>query len=121
MSAAPRHVLKAALKPLLPRGWKIIPYQNNPDTPSSVVVMLKLLRIARMEEAPDGAHTLEFTVTIISPHDDIEKAEDALDDQVLELTFALDTLGILWTAAEKVIASDRLAYDITVTLVSTKE
>ncbi|SEM73404.1 hypothetical protein [Cryobacterium luteum] len=121
MGAAPRHVLAELLKPLLPLAWRIVPYQVTLDSPATVVVMLKQTRIERTAAAPQGAHDIGFTVTISSPHDDFEKAEDALDDQVNTLIHALDGLGIAWTTAEKVLDGTRLAYDITLTLISKKE
>lgn len=122
MGAAPRKALAALLRPKLPRAWKIIPYQTNIDTPDRVVVMLKLESIVRTPAAPLGAHDVKFVVTIVSPLTDVEKAEDALDAQVDALLHKLDELGIAWTIAEKVKFDDQhLAFDISLTLTSTKE
>ncbi|MGO2658425.1 MAG: hypothetical protein ACTH9T_04840 [Mycetocola reblochoni] len=117
-----RHQLAAALTPLLPPTWRIVPYERSIDRPSSVVVMLKQSTITRHPSAPDGAHLVEFVVTIISPHEDNAAAEDQLDDGVIELTHALDDAGLGWDTATKVSFADRfMAYDIAVNITTTKE
>lgn len=118
----PRKALKAALKPVLPKEWRIIPYETNPDVQATTVVMLKQESIERNPAAPLGAHDIGFTVTIESPLDGLEKAEDELDDGVVLLLHKLDELHIAWKTAKKVLAtSGRLAYDITLTITSYKE
>lgn len=117
----PRTVLKNLLKPVLPKSWDIVPYETNPDVRFNTVVMLKQQRIERTPAAPQGAHDITFTVTIQSPLDGLEKAEDILDDQVNALLHEIDALGIAWTTAEKVLSNNRLAYDISLSLTSTKE
>lgn len=119
----PRTVLKELLKPLLPNTWRIIPHETNPDVQNTTVVMLKQESIDRNPAAPQGAHDITFTVTIESPLEGLERAEDILDDQVNLLIHKIDDLGIAWTTAKKVLApsSGRLAYDITLTLTSNKE
>lgn len=115
----PRKALEQALKPVLPKKWRIIPYETNPDVQAVTVVMLKQEEITRNPAAPQGAHDIAFTVTIESPLDGLEKAEDELDDAVVLLLHEFDALGIAWTTAKKVLAtSGRLAYDISLTITS---
>lgn len=59
-------------------------------------------------------------VTIASPLPATEKAEDDVDDKINTLLHAIDSLGIAWTSAEKVLSDQSLAYDITLSLTSTK-
>lgn len=118
---SPRAVLAALLKPLLPTGWKIIDSHRNVDVVRVTTVKLRQLKITRAPAAPDGAHDIEFTVTVTTPFTDPAKAEDDLDGSVNALLHALDENRILWTDATKVLDNDHLAYDITVTLTSTKD
>lgn len=120
-SLPPRQELAAALKPLLPSKWRIVDSSTNLDALSTTVVVLKQLRIERAPAAPAGAHSIGFVVTVASPLPDSQRAEDDLDDSVNALIHAIDVAGISWTLAEKVMFDNYLAYDITLTVVSTKE
>lgn len=117
----PRDELAELLTPLVPRSWKIVKHQRNKSTLLVTTVTLKQLRIVRTPAAPLAAHDIEFIATITSPHADSVRAEDQLDDQVNTLIHALDVKGVPWSSAQKVLDSDRLAYDITLTLTSEKE
>lgn len=123
VSTRPRDQLAALLSPLVPRTWKIVKHQRSKGVLTATTVTLKQLRIIRTPAAPLGAHDIEFVATITSPHADTVRAEDQLDDQVNTLIHALDAKGIPWSSAQKVLDDDagRLAYDITLTLTSTKE
>jgi hypothetical protein len=119
---APRLVLQGMLRPLLPRAWRIVPSQQTVlDTLSTTTVILKQLRMERHPAAPQGAHLVHFVVTIASPLPATEKAEDDVDDKINTLLHAIDSLGIAWTSAEKVLSDQSLAYDITLSLTSTKK
>lgn len=117
----PRKALAAALKPLLPRTWYIVDNQGTVDDVNRTVVRLKQLGITRLPQAPIGAHSVRFVITITAPNVSTQAAEDKLDDQVDDLIHALDGLNVEWTDATKVIAGDRLAYDINLTITSTKK
>jgi hypothetical protein len=119
---APRHALQKALKPLCPRRWKFIPYQRNLDTLSTTVVMLKQNDFEALPAAPHSTLLVGFTVTIVTPLTDPEKAEDALDDDVVALLHAMDAAGFAWTKATKVLFDDaHLAYDIDLTITTEKK
>jgi hypothetical protein len=121
-SQAPRHALRAALKPIIPETWKIIPYQRDVGVLSQTIVMFKQGAIRPLPAAPIKALQVDMTATIVSPLSDTARAEDELDDDVLSLTFALDELGILWTEARKVLFNDsNLAYDIDIQLEASKK
>ena len=95
------------VKPLLPRGWRLIPYSTNLDVLSTPVVMLKLQSIARTPEAPNASRTAEFVLTIIEPKTDPQAREDALDDNLLALIYAIDKLPSLkWTKATRALFAD---------------
>ncbi|SMQ73476.1 hypothetical protein [Agreia sp. VKM Ac-1783] len=119
--STPRQTLATVLKPLIPTGWRIVPDERTTGISDQTKVTFKLTQITRNAAAPQAAHDIEFIVTITSPREDISKAEDELDDDVVTLLHALDTAGIPWTVATKVLDKDRLGYDITLTLTSEKD
>lgn len=112
-----RSQLVDALTPVLPGSWELVPTQRTVDTLSHPIVQLSQISIRRDPNAPQSSALLTtFTLTVVDPLTDPERAEDNLDDEVLTLIFALDGLGWLrWTDATKVIWQDsHLAYDITI-------
>ncbi|MDJ0336436.1 hypothetical protein QMG83_14510 [Salinibacterium sp. G-O1] len=118
-----REQLADQLRPLLPAAWKLVDVERNVDATNTPVVQLKLGDIAKTDAAPQGMFTSTWTITIISPHQDITKAEYQLDDDVIDLLFALDTIpGVQWSAAKKVAVDEtRLGWDITTEMHVQKE
>ena len=123
MSASVRDYLEAQLKPLLPGTWTFIPNQTMPETISQTVVILKHGRIEKLPAAPIGHLLNTVTLTIVDPHVDEVKAENALDDAVVELCSAIDGMDrINWSLAEKVTVKDPyIGWDITLTVITEKE
>lgn len=125
MSAEPtvREWLETALTPLLPSTWRIIPNQSGIQTIDQVVVVFKQTEIEPLTQAPSGTLSNKVIITIIDPNSDPKTAENALDDTVLELVSALDSLpGLNWSGAKKVIVNDTyLGWDITTTIISKKK
>jgi len=115
--ATVRDQLATALKPLLPKAWRIIPYTTNLDTVDGVTLMMRQTRI---EKAPNsqGNHQVTLVLTVIDPHTDPQRAEDALDEEVGQLLYAFLPIEWLnWTVAERVVFGElNHAYDITLTL-----
>lgn len=118
-----RDWLEERLKDLLPSDWVIRKNQVQTGTLSKVTVTFKLMRIRKSPAAPAGELENEIIITIAHPSTDIVQAEDALDDQVIELLTAIDlTEGIYWTLAEKVQVGDTyLGWDITAQIYSQKQ
>lgn len=121
MGAVPRKVLAAALRPLLPTGWKIEPSSRVVDNIPATVVQLRQLSIRRLTVAPVAFHEIDFRVTITAPGELQQGVEDRLDDDVLLLIVALDGAHIKWSECQKVIVGSRLGYDITLTITGNKE
>lgn len=124
MSGDVRSWLDDNFAPLLPEGWRWVPYQRNVDALDATTVIWKQSRILPLDAAPLGAVRVEGTLTVATPHSDIERAEQALDDAVTELCSALDGLdGIAWTEATKVSLGESgpLGYDIQVWTTATPE
>jgi hypothetical protein len=118
-----RQWLQDELTPLLPTGWKVLPNQVGTETLSKVTVVIKHLGIKKLSEAPVHHLSNDVTITIIDPHTDQVRAENALDDSVLELVTALDSLpGLTFISAKKVFADETyLGWDIETTIHSRKE
>lgn len=115
IEAVPRQALAAALKPLLPKRWRLIERLEEKDEVDKTTVRLKHLGIERSPAAPTRVHDNRFVVTITSAVAGTI-AEDQLDDDVSALLHALDSAHITWTSAEKVVDNNKLAWDITVML-----
>jgi hypothetical protein len=117
----PRKALALALKPLVPKNWVIKDGMGTMDEVGKTIVKIKQLTIERLPAAPLGKHLIGFVITISAPNANTQAAEDKLDDQVDDLIHALDGLRYEWKTATKVIDENRLAYDITMNMISTKK
>lgn len=121
-----RSALVDGLRPLLPRGWKLVPYRTTTDDINQVTVWVKLETIGKLTEAPASGYLLvTFTVTVASTKASFTEADRDLDGRVIDLFDAIDSLPMIRRAEAKAVAvSDtHLGYDITVELVTqpTKE
>lgn len=84
-------------------------------------LVVKTDRYEKLPEAPQKRQG-RFVLTLISKHQDIDRAEDDLDDRLEVLLPALTTSGLIWTSAAQVGYGDsNLAYDITVTSILTSK
>lgn len=101
-----RTELAAALKPLLPKRWVIVPSVRNIDR---MTVPHLIINASRIEPgAQSGALRTTFGITIVEPKVDIDAAENALDDEVSEFLTALLKLGWChWESASKQVYEDR--------------
>lgn len=116
------HALLAdTLRPLVPADWRIVDVERAVDELDAVTVVIKLDTITRPREAPNsGRYMVGWTVTVMQPHADPDRADPAVYDACLELVAALDGITWLtWTTAQKVLAGDRYAFDITVETITT--
>lgn len=120
-----RQDLIAQLKPLLPPKWKLIPYATNLDELSSTVVMISIQSIERSKEAPQSQRTYSSTLTILTPLQiGTERADDAIDDDVIDLLDAIDKLErVKWTKAERGLGNNanNLGFDITLEVLYRKD
>lgn len=128
MSAEPeattvRAWLVDQLTPVLPAKWRLIENQRMPETIDRITVVLKHTTIERLPEAPIGQLRHTVILTVVDPHQDAVKAENALDQSVIELVTAIDGLQYVnWTGAAKVAVTDTyLGWDITLTAITGKE
>jgi len=118
---APRKLLGASLKPVLPRGWIIEGSGRVVANVPTTIVRLQQLAVRKLAQAPAGKHEIDIRATITAPGEDTKISEDKLDDDLLEFIIALESLHVRWSECTKVIADGRLGYDITLTILGSKE
>lgn len=115
------------LRPVLPRRWTLAPYTRKPDELSGPTVVVTLQKIQRLPEAPLGSQIVTYLVTVIDPATDWAQADAALDDEIVDLIAALDSVRnddglpvLRWTAADRNTWNDTyLAFDISVEVIIT--
>jgi len=120
-----RSNLVAALKPLLPKRWKFVDNPRNVDSFTVPSVIVNLTSFRRTPEAPQGARTVSFLVTLVEPNKDLDKGSDLLDDDIEALLTAIEKQKkqISWNSATRVKWGDQYpnAYDIDLTVIIPKE
>ena len=119
-----RAFITDALAPLLPPGWKLIPFPTGLDTLSQPVVLLKMNSIKRATSNPQGSREAEYILTVIEPRTSPGTADDALDEKLIDLLNAIDVVpNIRWTVATRVVAANESnpAFDISLEVIFTKE
>lgn len=118
-----RNELRDRLRPVIPARYVLRPNGLALETITKPVLQIKQLGIRPAEEGGTGQLKVEMVLTMVSPLTSPQKAEDELDDDVVEMLAALDTIGWLtWTRADKRTTGpdDRyLAYDITTEITTT--
>jgi len=120
----PRTLFMQNLQPRFPSEWRLVKYEDNSDEPDRVLVKVRQRGVSRLKEAPQGFYTTQFVLELVTPETDVTKAEDSLDVALFELLDILDTINpTLWQSTEKVFDAllKRLAYDVTVNLVTNKD
>jgi hypothetical protein len=122
MSGSLRDRFTAAVKPLLPDGWRFIPNQSTPEKITVVTVVLKHLEISPLEQAPRDHLGSSLVLTVLSPLGDDIKAENELDDAVLDLAHALQAVAswVRLDRAKKIrdATTDRLGWDLELTAIT---
>lgn len=94
---------------------RIIPTIRATDRLSKPSLIVRTNTIEKLLEAPIKQVMGTFTLVLVSPHTDLEKAEDQLDDLLDALLPALFDSKIKWTLATQTQYDDEhLAYDITI-------
>ena len=85
------------------------------DVLSKPVLIVKTVSFQKLPAAPIGNMLGEFLLTLVSPHDDVELAEDQLDDLLEIILPTLFNNHLVWTSAAQVsYDAKHIAYDIAV-------
>lgn len=94
---------------------KLVPSVRDVGALSKPTLIIKTDSFEKIAVAPRSRQG-NFTLTLVSPHANIDSAEDQLDELLEPLLPALFTAGILWTEATQVAYGEPertyLAYDI---------
>jgi hypothetical protein len=120
-----RQQLAAALKPLLPPRVKLVDVPRSLDGIEANKPVVILYREKR-SKAPNsiGSYTDTFTLWIITPGLDPQRAETALDDLLDDVVLAIDGIQwITWSSADRSTFGDQQApaYRIDLTVIANKE
>jgi hypothetical protein len=105
-----RDELEKALRPLLPKRYRILPTQSNFDAIVKPIVVFKQTAIGRQivdGKTIPGGRIVRMIMTIAVPFSKTATAEKALDDDLITLLDAIDRItNVRWTTAEKRIWSE---------------
>lgn len=108
----------------LPPEWHVIDEQRLPSTLDRVTVIVKHDRVEPLAESPIGHLSHQVVLAVFTPHQDLAKAEDALDRAITEIITDIDgDPTAKWTEAQKVIHPNGLypGWELTVTVNTQKE
>ena len=95
---------------------RVIPSIRTVGEISKPILIVKTNSLRMIAEAPRSAPMGVFTVTLVSPHKDLDLAEDDLEARLEVLLPALFTSGLLWESADQAqYDENRICYDIAVT------
>lgn len=102
---------------------KIVTSEREIGRIDRAAVLVKQQSIARLPAAPLSHRNVGLIATVISAHQDLDRAEDDLDVIVPDILDALDNQATLtWRGATKVgWGESNLAYDITLEVIADKE
>lgn len=102
---------------------KIVTSERDIGKIGRAAIIVKQQSIGRLPAAPLSHRNVGVIVTVISAHQDLDRAEDDLDVIVPDVLNALDNQAILtWSGAAKVgWGESNLAYDITLEVIADKE
>lgn len=106
------------LTPLLPSGWTMYPGFQQPDVLDSPTAWLSLKSVARAVDDKGqiitGLLAVNYTLSLVSPVQDLLDREDDLDGLLVDLIAALIAIpGMAWTSAERFESADNyLGYDL---------
>lgn len=120
MSDVPRRELAALLQPLVPKTWKVI-YSERAVDQDGTMLRLQQRAVRRHPTAGTGVHEIDFDTTVTVAGDDLDAAEDRLDDELTALVGVLDEAGIKWSEWRKAIYDGALGYQSTISLSAQKE
>ena len=121
---AAREFVTAKLTEHLPKNWRVIGHEANPDTLDRLTVLVSVTAVQREESAPMGAYDTTVTLTVVSPiQDNLAAAESELEDALETVVFVIeDNFGTAWDPASKVSYADRyLAWDVPVHVTTSRK
>jgi hypothetical protein len=101
-------------------GIRVVATERGLDDIQQTTALIRLRSIGRAPSTPLSHRNVGLVLTLISPHLDLDLAADELDDITPEVLDYLDTRH-LHEDATTVVYGERLAFDIPLTLLASKE
>jgi len=104
-----------ALTGVLPNTWTIIDDERSLNAITRPTLLVSVRSFTPSDYAPLSKITVTLALMILSAHTDAKAAEDDLDELIVELLAAVNTLpNLTWSEANKVVHLDRyMGYEIT--------
>jgi hypothetical protein len=100
---------------------RVIPTTRTLGELSKPVLIVKTNSLSKIPAAPRAGFIGSFTLTLVSPHQDLDLAEDDLEARLEVLLPALFTWGLLWESADQAqYDENRICYDIQTTSILNK-
>ncbi|MFI8633996.1 hypothetical protein ACIGEP_15535 [Microbacterium sp. NPDC077663] len=99
---------------------KVIATEKVIDAPRTPTLLIRQTSIGRCPTAPLSHRNVGIIATLISPHEDMDRAGEQLADLVADLLDYLDT-RFAHDDATQVGYNDRLAYDLPLTVIAAKD
>ena len=97
---------------------RVIPTIRYVGEISQPILIVKTNSLSKIAAAPRSGLLGSFTLTLVSPHQDIDRAEDDLEARLEVLLPSLFTWGLLWETADQAqYDENRICYDIQTTSV----
>jgi hypothetical protein len=103
-------------------GVRVVPSVRDVGALSQPVLIVKTNSLTKLPASPRSHFNGNFTLTLVSQHQDIDRAEDQLEGLLEVLLPALFTFSMSWESADQVAYGDSyLAYDITTNSIYKRE
>lgn len=99
---------------------RVIATERELDDIRQRTIVIRQTGITRAPEA-QGLWEVSLAMAAVSPHLDLDRAADELDNLVQDVLDALTALGIAHEGATSVAYANRLAYDIPLTVYAPRE
>jgi hypothetical protein len=101
-------------------GIRVVATERELDDIQQATALTRGRSIGKAPAAPNSHRTVGLLLSLISPHQDMDRAADELDDLVAAALDYLDT-RFLHEDATVVGYGDRLAFDIPISVLASKE
>lgn len=101
---------------------RVLPSVRDVGALSKPVLIVRTNSLQKLPQAPRLKFVGNFTLTLVSPHEDIDKAEDDLEARLEILLPTLFTYGMSWQSADQAAFTEsQLCYDIAITSIYQRE
>lgn len=121
MTLAIRATLLSALQAEFP-DWIVLNAESVPDSTDRPAVLISQRSVGPLTEAPATHFSVGLTLTLVASASETQTAEDELDGNIIDLWETLSSSPtVIPTAASKLVFNNRMAYDVTVQAIISKD